>query len=203
MSNTDYCGFPWTTIFLPKITFIVIKGTILSSVFNLPVCLHKHTKNSLDPLWSLSPLCWNLHKKPLDWLFSPLFRTQKLSHTPAIWLHLYQLFPSSLWGFHCSCSFLFSHLFRKATFGPSLERLPWNTESRGLLLSSQVNPTSSGLSGDIQNPDMPPSTVTFQSKSCLTKPPLMTGLSGFMQRNLMLSLTASECQTLGGSCREK
>ena len=87
------------------------------------------------------------------------------------------------WGFHCACRFLFSHLSGKQPLF-----LPWKdchephnqpgyqASSRGLLLASQVNPSSSGLPGDNQNPDMPPSGVTFQWKSWLTKPPLMAGL---------------------------
>ena len=75
--------------------------------------------------------------------------------------------------------------------------------SCGLSLASQVNPSSSSFSGDHQNPDMPPPGVKFQSKSWFTKPPLMTGLIGFIQRNLMSSLTASECQIMEESGREK
>ncbi|KAF6104296.1 hypothetical protein HJG60_011274 [Phyllostomus discolor] len=75
--------------------------------------------------------------------------------------------------------------------------------SRGRTLASQVNLSSSGLSRDEQNPHMPPSGVTFQAKSWLTKPLLTTGLSGLMQRNLIVSLSPSECQILEGSGREK
>ena len=107
------------------------------------------------------------------------FRAQKLIYTSAIWLHLYQFFHSNLWAFDCSCRFLFSHLS-----GKQLSFFPWKecqkphnwpryqTFSRELLVALQVNPSSSGHSGDIQNPDMPLSGVTFHSKSWLTKPPI-------------------------------
>ena len=161
-------------IFLLKITLIVIKATTLGTTFN-SACLHKHTKSSLDHLWSLSSLCWNSHREPLDWLLSPPLRAQKQSHTSATWLHLYQLFHLNPWGFHCACRFRSSHLSGKQ---PSF--LPWKdchephnqtryqASSCGLLLASQVNPSSSGLAGDDQTPDVPPSGVTFQSKYQLT-----------------------------------
>ena len=75
----------------------------------------------------------------------------------------------------CLQGSFFSHLSGKQ---PSF--LPWKdchephnhsryqASSCGLLLALQVNPSSSGLPGDNQNPDMLPSGVTFQSKYRLT-----------------------------------
>ena len=164
---------PW--FFSLRSPSLLLKWLLWVQLLILPVCLHKHTKSSLDHLWSLSSLCWNSHREPLDWLFSPPLGAQKQSHTSATWLCLYQSFPSNPWGFHCAYRFLFSHLSGKQ---PSF--LPWKdchephnqprcqASSCGLLLASQVNPSSSGLPGDNQNPDMPPSGVTFQSKYRLT-----------------------------------
>ena len=91
---------------------LLLKGLHWVRLLILPVCLHKHTKSSLDHLWSLSPRCWNSQRKFLDWLFSSPLGAQKQSHTFFIWLHLYQ-FHSSPWVFHCACRFLFSHLSGK------------------------------------------------------------------------------------------
>ena len=153
----------------------LLKGLLWVQLLILLVHLHKPTKSSLDHLRSLSPLRWNSHREPLGWLFSLPLRAQKQSHTSAIWLHLYKLFHSNPWGFRCAYKFLFSHLSGKQPWF-----LPWKdchklhsqpkyqAFSCGLSLALKVNPSSSGLSGDNQNPDMPPSGVTFQSKHRLT-----------------------------------
>ena len=168
ISNTEHVIFlrPW--FFSLRSPSSLLKRLLWVQLLILPVCLHKHTKSSLDHLWSLSSLCWNSHREPLDWLFSPPRRAQKQSHTSATWLRLYQLFHLNPWGFRCAYRFLFIYLSGKQ---PSF--LPWKdchelhnqpryqASSCGLLLASQVNPSSSGLPGDDQNPDMPPSGVTF------------------------------------------
>ncbi|KAF6088418.1 hypothetical protein HJG60_008243 [Phyllostomus discolor] len=135
---------------------------------------------------------------------------QKPSHTSAIWLCLYQSVVSLK-----SLRLPLCYRFLLAIFQESnLRSFPGKTAMNhttnqstrlfhGLTLASQVNPSSSGLSGDDQNPYMPPSGMTFQSKSWSTKPLFTTGLIGFMQRNLILSLIPSECQILEGSGREK
>ena len=98
----------------------LLKGLLWVQLLILPVRLHKHTKSRLDCLGSLSPLCWNSHREPLDWLLSAPLGAQKQRHTSATWLCLYQLFHSNPWGFHCACRFLFSHLSGRQ---PSF--LPW------------------------------------------------------------------------------
>ena len=85
---------PW--FFSLRSPSLLLKRLLWVQLLILPVCLHKHTKSSLGHLWSLSSLCWNSHREPLDWLFSPPLGAQKQSHTPATWLHLYQLFHSNL-----------------------------------------------------------------------------------------------------------
>ena len=155
---------------------LLLKGLHWVQLLILPVHLHKPTKSSLDHLRSLSLPCWNSRREPLDWLLSPSLGSQKQSHTSATWFHLYQLFHSNPWGFRCAYRFLFWHLSGKQ---PSF--LPWKdchephsqpkcqAFSCGLSLISQVNPSSSGLSGDDQNPDVHDIPgVTFQSKSGFT-----------------------------------
>ena len=74
-------------------------------------------------------------------------------------------------------------IFRKATFGPYLERLPWTTWpskvpghfSKEISLASKINLNSLRLSGDIQSPGMILSVMTLQTKTWLIKPHLETG----------------------------
>ena len=77
---------PW--FFSLRSPSLLLKWLLWVQLLILPVCLHKHTKSSLDHLWSLSSLCWNSHREPLDWLFSPPLGAQKQSHTSATWLRL-------------------------------------------------------------------------------------------------------------------
>ena len=138
----------------------LLKGLLWVQLLILPVRLHKHARSSLDHLWSMGLLCWNSHREPLGWHFSPPLGTQKESHISAIWRRLYQLFHSGPWGFHCAYRFLFSHFLGKQ---PSF--LPWKdchephnqpryqAFSHGLSLALQVNPSSSGLSRYDQHPE--------------------------------------------------
>ena len=168
MSTTKHYYFPWTTIFLFKITLFIIKGTALSPALIWPVCI-KTTRATIDQMWFLSMFCWNSHKEHLDWLFSPPFRAQKLRHTSVICPHLYQLLLLSPWGFHCVLRYLLA-IFQEnylCSF-PGKTAMNHTTHqgfSHGLLLASEVNPNSSRLSGNRQSPNMPPSSMKFQSKS--------------------------------------
>ena len=64
--------------------------------------------------------------------------------------------------------------------------------SSGLLLALKVLLGSSRFSLKSQSSGMPPSGMPFQSKSWLRKPPLSSGLTGFMQRNFMPSLIKND-----------
>ena len=120
--------------------------------------------------------------------FSPPLGAQKQSHTSATWLRLYQLFHSSPWGFHGACRFLFSHLSGKQ---PSF--LLWkdchelHNQARYQAFSCFAS-QSQFLRASWWQPE--PRHASFRRdipvKASVNKL-LMTGLNGFMQRNLMSS----------------
>ena len=186
---------PW--FFSLRSPSLLLKRLLWVQLLILPVCLHKHTKSSLDRLWSLSSLHWNSLREPLDWLQSAPQGTEAEPHI----CHLASPVPVvSLKSLRLSLCLQvpFYPSFRKATFVPSLERLPRTaqlTKVPGFFSWAFASFTSQSqfLRASWWRPE--PRHASFRRdipvKVPVNKPPLMTGLSGFMQRNLMYVITHS------------
>ena len=198
MSTTEHCDFPWNLISLFKITLIVLKRDYIKSGFHFcPFICINTTKATTNHIGFVSLLCWNLHKEPSDWSFLCPFGHKIQAH------NCHQAFPAV----STSLKFLrFSlclevppcHLSEKLLSSlPGKTAKPWTERpnkvarhfSSGLLLALKFHLSPPRLSVNNHSLGVAPAGMTFQSMSWLTKPQVELGFNGFMQRNLMPSLT--------------
>ena len=103
----------------------------------------------------------------MDFSVHPVGHRSRATHLPSGFTYT-SCFPQILeTSIVPTCSLL--AIFQESNLRSFPDNQPkYQAFSCGLLLVSQVNPSSSGLSGNDQNPDMPPLGTTFQSKSQLT-----------------------------------